>query len=103
MSILSMFNPLSLSSFKIELLRNTDILSTATACLYSYDQKVYLITNRHNVTGKDPNDKCISPTGALPDRIKLFFHKKIFNEHGHYIIEWIENYLDLLGLTHYHL
>ena len=90
-----MFNPLSLSAFKIELLRNTDILSTATACLYSYDQKVYLITNRHNVTGKYPNDKCISPTGALPDRMKLFFHKKKFNQHGHYIIEWIENYLDL--------
>jgi hypothetical protein len=37
----------------------------------------YLITNWHNVTGRDPQSlKPISPTAALPDRIAFFVCKK---------------------------
>lgn len=98
-----MFNPLSLSSLKIEMYQEFEnselqILSTGTAFFYNYDEYVYLITNRHNVTGKSPNNDCISKNGGLPRGLKLFLHKKIFNEKGSFIIEWEVEKLNLYKL-----
>lgn len=64
-------NNLSLTSFKIEMCRgNADsdeftTLSTATAFFYCFNEEVYLITNWHNVTGRN------SLTGKPLDTINL--------------------------------
>ncbi|MGY6214588.1 trypsin-like peptidase domain-containing protein [Methylolobus aquaticus] len=45
-------------------------LSTGKGFVATHDGKSYLITNRHNVTGRHQHtDKPLSPTGGVPDRI----------------------------------
>jgi hypothetical protein len=54
---------------------NEQLLSTATAFIWQRDSKHYLITNWHNVSGRDPNtDKHLSPTAAGPNMLHGLFN-----------------------------
>lgn len=53
------------------------VISSGTGFVYSRKDKYYLITNWHNVTGKNPETlECISETGAVPDMISTMFRCK---------------------------
>lgn len=58
------------------------LLSSGTAILAANNKESHcaLITNRHNVTGRNQETgKCISPNAAVPDNIVIYFHKKLKN------------------------
>jgi len=61
----------------IELAFQEKVLSTATAFVFQSGPRSYLITNRHNVSGRrSDNDQPVSSTGGIPDKI-LIHHNKI--------------------------
>jgi hypothetical protein len=64
-------HPLSYTTTKIDIFRNAIALSTATGFVMRYGQKYVLVTNWHVLSGFNPtNDKCLSDTGAIPNRIE---------------------------------
>lgn len=90
-----MINNFSLASFKIEMVgknydTNTDlVLSTGTAFLYDFNDKIYLITNWHNVTGKNSLTKqTLSGKSSLPHSLNLFFHNSETMENGVPAVTW---------------
>ncbi len=61
----------------IEMLFNGNRLSTGTAFLTRINNGVYLLTNRHNVTGRDQQtEKPLHPSCGIPNEIKIFHHSK---------------------------
>ena len=75
------YNSIELPSMKslfIEMYFDDRLLSSGTAVLVAEDKESHctLITNRHNVTGKDQNTgKHLSKTLAEPNYIMIHFHK----------------------------
>jgi hypothetical protein len=72
-------DPISFSTHHIHMgfLETDTVLSSATAFTYERGGEFYLITNWHNVTGRDPLTRdCISPTLATPDVIVTFFREQ---------------------------
>lgn len=72
-------DPLSYCSLPIRLINveTHAVLSIATAFLYKNEEKYYLITNHHNVTGVDSNiQKRISSSLASPTGIEIPFLKQ---------------------------
>ena len=50
------------------------VFANGTGFIYQQDDRVYLITNWHNVTGRDPaSGVCLSKTLATPDTITTYF------------------------------
>ncbi|WP_442877227.1 trypsin-like serine peptidase [Deinococcus sp. YIM 134068] len=50
-------------------------LSTGTAFVIEYRGFNYLITNKHNVTGRNPTtNQPLSPTGGVPDKMVVWFN-----------------------------
>jgi hypothetical protein len=50
------------------------VLSSATGCLYKHDNKIYLITNWHVLSGRHSiNRKILNPNLATPEIIKVHF------------------------------
>lgn len=74
--------PDSLRPLFIELESNSLILATATAFLVSAskDTQLYLVTARHNFTGRN-NDtaETLHPQCALPEKVSIHFHKRRSN------------------------
>lgn len=69
----------SLSTHHLHLcFRPTNIvLSSATGFLYERNDVNYLITNWHNVSGRNPiNGECLSNTKAVPDMLSIMFREK---------------------------
>lgn len=91
-----MINNFSLSSFKImPIAKNYETgerieLGIATAFFYNYQDKIYLITNWHNVTGKNSLTKqpMDSTTSVLPFAIDLYFHTYTQLEDGTKAVTW---------------
>lgn len=72
----------SLKSIYITILFNETQLATATGFLVHKENELYLITNRHVVTGRDnQTDKCLDEiTAATPNKLKIWFpHRDIEN------------------------
>ena len=69
---------LSLTTTPVQLVNDQDTdLGSATAFLYeSDDGRLFLITNWHVVTGREPSNPSISKTGAVPSVLKLRLHKR---------------------------
>lgn len=64
-------NPLSYTTTRISVFRNDILLSTATGFTMKYGQDFALVTNWHVLSGYNPaTGKCLSKTGALPNRIE---------------------------------
>jgi len=69
-------DPISLTTHHLHIcFRETDsVLSSGTGFIYERDNIKYLVTNWHNVSGRDPNTgKCLSETLAVPDMVSTMF------------------------------
>ncbi|MBW3096499.1 trypsin-like peptidase domain-containing protein [Pseudohoeflea coraliihabitans] len=65
----------SVKSLYIQLLFEDTILSTGTAFSVQTSQGAMLITNRHNLTGRDQNtDRCLHNMGGLPTHVRIHHH-----------------------------
>ena len=70
-------NPLSISTFLVEVYFDEMLLSTATAFAYKYNNKKYLVTNYHVAFGKNPiTNQCIDKHAAIPNRLKIIYYDK---------------------------
>jgi hypothetical protein len=70
-------NPSSVLPLKIEMHFNGQLLSTGTAFVVQSSTGPLLLTNRHNVTGRDnTTGKHLSKTAAEPNEIVIFHHVK---------------------------
>jgi hypothetical protein len=53
-------------------------LSTGSAFFWLHTDRIFLVTNWHNLTGRDSvTGKLLSPTGAIPDRVVVFVFKQV--------------------------
>lgn len=65
----------SASTYSIEMFFDETFLSLGTGFTWNHEGTNYLITNWHNVTGKNPfTGRHISRTAAEPNRLKAWFH-----------------------------
>lgn len=70
-------DPFSATAIPLRLLFGDTPLSAATGFVWGHGGSYYLVTNWHNVTGKDPNTgKHLSRTAAEPNRVLAFFSGK---------------------------
>jgi hypothetical protein len=72
-------DPLSLTTHHLHIyFSQTDaVLSSGTGFIYEYQGDYYLITNWHNVSGRNPlTGECLSETLAIPDIIYTLFRSK---------------------------
>lgn len=66
-----------MKSLRIELAFGSQILGTGTGFVVQSSIGPVLLTNRHNVTGKrQDDDKPISKTGGIPDRVRIIHNRK---------------------------
>lgn len=69
-SIIKIHDPLSFVSLRISMYFNDKKLATGTAFIYLYEEKPYIITNWHNVSGREPSTlKAKHSACAIPNRI----------------------------------
>lgn len=67
----------SVKSLRIELAFGGQTLGSGTGFIALSATGPVLLTNRHNVTGKrQDNDKPISNTGGIPDRVRILHNRK---------------------------
>ena len=87
--------PLSLTTAKLDLLRETTSGGSATGFFYAYGDLLYLITNWHVVTGANPvTQRALDEkTGFLPDRLTV--HVKIVEKREGSIITARSSSVDL--------
>ncbi len=53
-------------------------LSTGSCFFWSHADRSFLVTNWHNLAGRNPiTGKLLSPTGAIPDRVAVFVFKQV--------------------------
>ncbi len=72
-----MVDYLNLTSILLEPCFNGTHLGFATGFIVKDGEHIYLATNRHVVTGKNPiTDKNFLINGALPDSLIVWNHKK---------------------------
>lgn len=81
----------SLKSLFIEMYFNDILLSSGTATLISRDKesRCVLITNRHNVTGRNQETGyCLNKNAAIPNYMHVYFHKNnVEGEHEWKIVK----------------
>ncbi|WP_214816620.1 serine protease [Exiguobacterium sp. s59] len=66
----------SVKSLLIKMYYNESYLSSATAFIATSPSGPVLLTNRHNVTGKNNiTGDCLSKRGAVPNKIKIYHNK----------------------------
>lgn len=67
----------SLAAIPIQMFFNETELSLGTAFVWQAGNDHFLITNWHNVSGRNPNTgKHLSPTAAEPDRLRVWLNLK---------------------------
>lgn len=65
----------SYSTTQVTLKFDSEVLSTATGFVWRYDSEVYLVTNWHNVAGRNAlSGKCLSRTLAIPNYLEANIH-----------------------------
>jgi hypothetical protein len=86
---------LSAISVKLDVCFNSTVLSAATGFFYARNNRDYLVTNWHVVSGRDPRTgQPLNNLGSVPNNIRLNLHTKnplefrmglsieLYNEHG---------------------
>jgi len=69
-------DPMSFSSFHITMYFNDTPLSVGTAFVYEHNAKNYMLTNWHNVTGKNPETLIhLSSNLSEPNKIGIMLYK----------------------------
>ena len=86
----------SIKSIYISIMLNETELATATGFIVNKNNNLYLITNRHVVTGKDnQTDECLDKIHAgIPNKIKFWFP---YEENGYF--KWSVICLDLYDVN----
>lgn len=91
----------SLQSLLIHMQFNGTVLGSGTGFIVKKGSGTFLITNRHNVTGRrQDNNEVISKHAAVPNEIKIMHHVK--HDHG---FDWsgrVEKLLDIDGNRLWH-
>lgn len=65
----------------LELLFEDQVLATGSGFFWQKEGAYYLVTNWHNLSGRDPTTKIpLSDTAALPDRVRFLEYEKGKNE-----------------------
>ena len=68
---------LSLTSVYLKLGVNGHHLATATGIIVENESKFYLVTNRHVLSGRNPETgEPMSPTAGIPDEVRIAHHIK---------------------------
>ena len=81
----------SVKSIYVSIMYNDINLATATGFLITRNNNIYLVTNRHVVTGRNnQTNECLDPNAAIPNKIKAWIP---FRENEKY--KWIEKTCDL--------
>lgn len=70
--------PLSAASLYVESFFNETLLAKASSFMVKRKNKFFLLTNRHNVTGRDQNTgkPLDEKTAAIPNKIHVYFNLK---------------------------
>lgn len=63
-------------SLYIETFFNKQLISCGISFVIERNERYFLITNKHNVTGKNHEGRCLSPTAAVPNLLKVYFRRK---------------------------
>lgn len=94
-------DPYSVTACSVKLMFDENELALGTCFFHKKNDQVYLITNRHNVTGRNnETNKCLSPKLAEPNKLKLNLLKKDRIDWGSFIVDirdqegnplWIEH------------
>lgn len=92
-SIITKLHPHSLFAVMIELRFRDTRLSYGTALCVHLDGQSYLVTAKHNLTGRDAHtNELLSSTGAVPDRLSVWFHHQDIDEE-----RWTEHEVSLVN------
>lgn len=68
-------NPLSVAAVYIEMYFDNTLLACGTAFFVTDDEKLYLVTNWHNLSGRYPDSgKPMHQHAALPNAVKVYKH-----------------------------
>jgi len=79
-------HPVSRCTTPLEGYFNETSLGISTGFFYSENNQVYLVTNWHVLTGKNPiTGKHLSVTKAEPNRIKIWQHRIDGNRQEYYL------------------
>lgn len=88
-------------SYYIEMYYESTKLSTGTAFLLKIEGETYLVTNKHNVTGRNPKTgKCISHHCGIPNSLKFFYTDQKSNKYGYIDIDLSDEDENKLWLEH---
>lgn len=69
--------PPSVKSLYLSFCYNSQVLSSGTGFVVEAKNRSYLITNRHNVTGRNNfNNECLHDKGAIPNEVDIWHNKK---------------------------
>ena len=70
-------NPYSLTSYYVDILFNDKKLSNATCFFTQQNEKIYLVTNWHVVSGRNADTNVVmSPTGGVPNKLRVYVPNK---------------------------
>ncbi|NOQ25185.1 MAG: hypothetical protein GQ564_07455 [Bacteroidales bacterium] len=87
------FLSLTTQQLSIGFSKTNTLFSNASGFLYKYQDKVFLITNWHNVSGQNPNTgEPLSNHGGMPDMFTTYLRLK--NENGSSLLHKIFLYAD---------
>ncbi|BAS58346.1 MULTISPECIES: trypsin-like peptidase domain-containing protein [Leptolyngbya] len=75
--------------FQISMCFKDTKIAIGTAFFYLYEGKPYLVTNWHNVTGREPDTlKCKSSQAGIPDRLHIKIPYSTQHESGAKLMQW---------------
>lgn len=70
----------SLMSLFIQIYRDESLISTATSFVINNKGNYFLITNRHNVTGRNTStNECLDDKCTIPNKIRIFYNTNLSN------------------------
>jgi hypothetical protein len=65
-----------LASLLIRLRYGDEYIGLGTSFIVNSQKGPLLITNRHNLAGRDASGKSVSTSGKIPDTVEIFHHRK---------------------------
>jgi hypothetical protein len=67
-------------------------ISTGSCFFWRHDGRTYLVTNWHNLAGRNPlTGQPMSPTGGIPDRVRFMAYKRVSapDVHGYFELAYV--------------
>ena len=71
-------NPWNNAVAFLSMLYREKLLSTGSCFFWAFDGRTYLLTNWHNLAGRNPlTGQPMSETGGIPDRVRFMTYKRV--------------------------